>query len=394
MARKISNIPKHDRNMEAVRQMGKKPYSPRTEEDGFFSQFKGLFDIKPGRYALNDSGMTTAQKALAIGLVAGIAAVGAYAYVNHMNEMKEKAKEASSQKCIVGHYWNECDWDHDGILNDDEENIYHTNPHSLDTDGDMIMDNVEIFEIHSDPTKYDTHGDGISDFVKYVIYPDYIKPEESDPAYWHFFKKQMPDVKARPFYKQLRTLACIKQGPTSCPVAMNDNAALLERVKEISMQDPLLQYYANKVDMILPDNEMPGKFLLDGESILRNKEESSQGDLTHIPCPSYFLSTANRNGTVKDALVTSGILLKMNGYNSTLKINTEPIEGCRHCCIPSENQITYWLEFDANKKTYVMQENDIYEKEAFLDMIVSEKMAPISKKLREDMEKPSVSIVF
>jgi hypothetical protein len=64
------------------------------------------------------------------------------------------------------------DTDGDGILDDDEINIYGTDPDNVDTDGDGILDDDEISIYGTDPDKVDTDGDGINDGEELVLWGD------------------------------------------------------------------------------------------------------------------------------------------------------------------------------------------------------------------------------
>lgn len=55
------------------------------------------------------------------------------------------------------------DSDKDGLWDDDEENIYKTDPENPDTDGDGLKDGEEVKIYHTDPLKSDTDGDGLKD---------------------------------------------------------------------------------------------------------------------------------------------------------------------------------------------------------------------------------------
>ncbi|MHA1821581.1 MAG: hypothetical protein ACTSU2_11470 [Promethearchaeota archaeon] len=56
------------------------------------------------------------------------------------------------------------DNDEDNLTNYEEE-VYGTDPNSLDTDGDGLSDWFEIKVLNTDPLKKDTDGDGIPDNV-------------------------------------------------------------------------------------------------------------------------------------------------------------------------------------------------------------------------------------
>ncbi len=55
------------------------------------------------------------------------------------------------------------DSDGDGIMDDDETNIYGTDPGNPDTDGDGLSDGAEVFTHGTDPLNADTDGDGLDD---------------------------------------------------------------------------------------------------------------------------------------------------------------------------------------------------------------------------------------
>lgn len=55
------------------------------------------------------------------------------------------------------------DQDHDGLMDAEERDIYHTDPLNPDTDGDGLSDYAEVRTHHTDPLKADTDGDGLTD---------------------------------------------------------------------------------------------------------------------------------------------------------------------------------------------------------------------------------------
>ena len=57
----------------------------------------------------------------------------------------------------------EPDTDHDGLSDGDEVHKYHTDPLNPDTDYDGLKDGPEVFTYHTDPTKRDTDGGGVAD---------------------------------------------------------------------------------------------------------------------------------------------------------------------------------------------------------------------------------------
>jgi hypothetical protein len=61
------------------------------------------------------------------------------------------------------------DLDHDGLSDEDEETVYHTNPMKRDTDDDGLTDLREVRMTHTKPDTSDTDGDGLSDFDEVTI---------------------------------------------------------------------------------------------------------------------------------------------------------------------------------------------------------------------------------
>lgn len=55
------------------------------------------------------------------------------------------------------------DTDNDGLSDDQEINIYFTDPNNSDTDGDALLDYDELFIYLTDPNNPDTDGDGFND---------------------------------------------------------------------------------------------------------------------------------------------------------------------------------------------------------------------------------------
>ena len=69
-------------------------------------------------------------------------------------------------------YSNDCDLDddNDGLSDNDEINIYATNPLSIDTDGDGLTDGAEVITYLTLPLVADTDGDGLTDGAEVNTY--------------------------------------------------------------------------------------------------------------------------------------------------------------------------------------------------------------------------------
>lgn len=73
------------------------------------------------------------------------------------------------------------DTDGDGLSDDDESNIYFTNPTKPDTDGDGLNDGDEVNTYGTDPTDPDTDADGMDDGWEVTYSPD-LDPLVDDAA--------------------------------------------------------------------------------------------------------------------------------------------------------------------------------------------------------------------
>jgi outer membrane protein OmpA-like peptidoglycan-associated protein len=70
------------------------------------------------------------------------------------------------------------DSDGDGLTDEDEINIYKTDPFNRDTDGDGLSDGDEVLIYKTDPLNRDTDGDGLSDGDEVLVYKtDPLNPD-------------------------------------------------------------------------------------------------------------------------------------------------------------------------------------------------------------------------
>jgi hypothetical protein len=74
----------------------------------------------------------------------------------------------------------ESDSDGDGISDNDERNIYGTNPDNNDTDGDGLLDGEEILTYETNATNPDTDGDGLEDGSEVRTYGTNPKNPDTD----------------------------------------------------------------------------------------------------------------------------------------------------------------------------------------------------------------------
>lgn len=72
---------------------------------------------------------------------------------------------------------NMLDSDADGLIDSEEVRAYLTNPHLADTDADGLTDGQEVVTYRTDPLKADTDGDGVSDGQEVIKGRDPLKKD-------------------------------------------------------------------------------------------------------------------------------------------------------------------------------------------------------------------------
>ena len=72
------------------------------------------------------------------------------------------------------------DRDGDGLSDDDEANLYGTDPDDADTDDDLLIDSLEVLTYHTNPFNPDTDGDGLWDGDEVTIYATSPTDRDSD----------------------------------------------------------------------------------------------------------------------------------------------------------------------------------------------------------------------
>jgi hypothetical protein len=77
--------------------------------------------------------------------------------VEENSEVMETSKTTETETVIP------IDTDNDGLTDDDEINIWGTNPNNPDSDNDGLTDNEEVSEWATDPLSPDSDGDSYSD---------------------------------------------------------------------------------------------------------------------------------------------------------------------------------------------------------------------------------------
>jgi Bacterial TSP3 repeat len=101
------------------------------------------------------------------------------------------------------------DTDADGVSDQDEINVYHSDPNNRDTDGDRVNDGNEVNNEKSNPTSTDTDGDGLSDTDEYYTWHTMLYLGDTDQD--GYTDKQEVDAGTKPLDR------------ASHPGATNDN---------------------------------------------------------------------------------------------------------------------------------------------------------------------------
>ena len=145
--------------------------------------FSSLLSATKGSYTYDSDGNNGDYQSTLVGLVRALvglppsvdsvsySAFVQFDYYNEQEILSNRNQFANS------------DIDNDGLTNQEEWTIYHTDPTNNDTDGDGLSDGEELFTqfpyiqfdttlgyyqsyANTDPTKYDTDGDGLPDHLE------------------------------------------------------------------------------------------------------------------------------------------------------------------------------------------------------------------------------------
>ena len=217
--------------------------------------------------------------------------------------------------------------------------------HFRDIDDDGLSDLVEI-KLGLDPFNKDTDGDGIWDFNELIVYPHYLDPKNPNDV--KEFLKKIPNVYAQDPRKVKKELS----KKLNCGVDIGD----INKYIEIWKNDPVIRYYADKVEIkkveneyILKQNNFSEMYILlvdrkklmpyfkklynSFEEYVKEREKHK-----HVNWPSYYLTTAKRMGVCSDFSLVAAILLHLNGY--PVKIMYIPEHA--------------WVEIKMNGKIYIV----------------------------------------
>lgn len=284
--------------------------------------------LKNGYTMRLDGGNGKVGKAIALLGVGLLAATGiCYAVQNLGSEKQDDVNNIFIDKIT--------DSDNDGLSDWNELNIHHTDPTNPDTDGDYISDGKEI-QLGTNPLKVYTYGNVLDDFNREFVYcPHEVNCNNS--AKDNSFLAKIPNVKAKGFTSREGELNFT---PNYDVVAPN--------ILDISLRDPLIEYYAKKTEIILPKGKEAGKVIVDGKPIFEKYE-------VHDFSPSYYL-THGRNEICSGVSLATATLLKKNGKDAHLY---EAIRnGVSHA----------YVEVKIGGKEYAIDFNEVFEKQRFYEL--------------------------
>jgi len=93
----------------------------------------------------------------------------------------ELPNDGIDQDCNGSDLRTDTDRDGDGLSDDDELDVYHTDPFNPDTDGDGLSDGAEVLIHHTDPLDPDTDDDNLDDGQEVItIHTDPLNPDTDD----------------------------------------------------------------------------------------------------------------------------------------------------------------------------------------------------------------------
>ncbi len=195
----------------------------------------------------------------------------------------------------------------DGSANDNEVAAFG------DLDHDYISNTLEVEKCHTDPTKLDTSGLGIDDFNAIFTYN--LNPNNKTQI--QQFLTAVPNVSPRQWYISFGGV-----GDTSDNVfvgtPVNATTSSDAAIVEVSMRDPLIQWYARHADIAWDNVSKTGHLLVNGTSVW--------GSYSYGANPSYYF-THGRIGRCEDATLATMSILNLMGYKTLEVTGWAPSNG-------------------------------------------------------------------
>lgn len=225
----------------------------------------------------------------------------------------------------------------DGGVSDDEVAAFQ------DIDHDYVSNVLEIERYHTDPTKLDTSGLGIDDFNAIFTY----NLNQNNKTQVQQFLETLPNVSARQWYIYLGgvgdTSNVVFVGTQTNETALGDNA-----IVEVSVRDPLIQYYAKHSSIVWDGSGKMGHLLVDGAPIWNSYDYGGY--------PSYYF-THGRVGRCGDTTLATMSILELMGYKTVEVKGTAPSNGTM------EDHV--WCETQINSKVYVVNYGELAPRDGF-----------------------------
>jgi outer membrane protein OmpA-like peptidoglycan-associated protein len=188
---------------------------------------------------------------------------------------------------------NNRDSDGDGLTDDEETNIYRTNPRLADTDFDGLSDFDEVKKYKTDPLKADTDGDGLNDSEEVLKYnTDPLKVDTDNDGLSdgdEVLKYKTNPLKDDTDSDGLNDADEVLKYKTDPLKADTDNDGL-------SDYDEIFNY---KTDPNNPDTDGDG--IPDKTDKCPNQPETFNGYQDNDGCPDEVPNTNTENQTEKDA---------------------------------------------------------------------------------------------
>ena len=166
----------------------------------------------------------------------------------------------------------------------------------LDIDNDYVSNDLELRIYETNPAKLDTDDGGVDDFNEIFTYEMNATNPEDDAD----FMERIPNVEAKHWG--------IWDGGGA------DTSD--DRVITISMRDPLIQYLAERAEIIWQIDhygQKIGTFIVDGEEIWNGTEPNER---TSDP-PSYYFTHGRKSACAVSSMVNLVILRSM-GYSAVM----------------------------------------------------------------------------
>jgi hypothetical protein len=195
----------------------------------------------------------------------------------------------------------------DGSVNDNEVAAFG------DLDHDYISNRLEVEKYHTDPTKADTSSLGIDDFNAIFTYG--LDPNNRTQI--QQFLAAVPNVSPRQWFIYYGGV-----GDTSDEVFVgtqtNSTTSADASIVEVSMRDPLIQWYARHSVITWDNVSKTGNLLVNGTSVW--------GSYDYGANPSYYF-THGRIGRCGDTTLATMSILNLMGYKTLEVTGWAPSNG-------------------------------------------------------------------